>query len=622
MNVIAIEGSDELGKVEAFLDAAYKADYGTISNNLAYGLSADVVDDDHTTALQIASAQGNLSVMQILLNNGASVEKCNHCGFTPLLHAARNGKAQAIELLIQYDADPFRTTFYGTTALSLASAGGHARAMAVLRKYESQTRRCAPTPLISAIARKQYQTVIYLEFEGVIQHPCRDKFYELDIFQITQQLMDFKMTALLRDLGLRPLNQARLNCFDSRMFADQDPRIEISRKRTDIRCLIRDHQVALVDRVLDTNDYSGLPAGVTPLMYAAVAGNVPMVQTLLRHNCDINAAYHHFTSLMIAIVCGNDAVVQFLIRKGANRSTNGYQFSLFELASNSDGISPATTQLILTESVRKMCLVNRLSGVLEKICKGCKMSEMRGHQPIKLDRNARHISFLQRVVQNMGAKSNWVPEELFDVLAWPDSPSTYAKISNMPNEAEDERIMVNIDEQKQFRYLLSKDLAKRTAEEDSPTRAPSFETVASLTSSNNLQMRPQQCSNISKLQSVLFNFNSGSPKNINSTTSSPHDANLSTMFEADTWHKNEIPVLEDINEMCLAYEYEKEYWNLLNRRCSPDVCQKLEEQEVDCETFLMLTKKEFISFGINRSDAGVLISIQKILKEEQKLVMT
>lgn len=46
------------------------------------------------------------------------------------------------------------------------------------------------------------------------------------------------------------------------------------------------------------------------------------------------------------------------------------------------------------------------------------------------------------------------------------------------------------------------------------------------------------------------------------------------------------------------------------------MCQKLEEQEVDYETFLMLTKAEFISFGINRSDAGILSSIQKILKEE------
>lgn len=46
------------------------------------------------------------------------------------------------------------------------------------------------------------------------------------------------------------------------------------------------------------------------------------------------------------------------------------------------------------------------------------------------------------------------------------------------------------------------------------------------------------------------------------------------------------------------------------------MCRKLEEQEVDYETFLMLSKAEFISFGINRSDACVLISIQKMLKEE------
>lgn len=48
--------------------------------------------------------------MRMLLNCGASVDKCNHCGYTPLLHAARNGKAEAIELLIRHGANPFRTT--------------------------------------------------------------------------------------------------------------------------------------------------------------------------------------------------------------------------------------------------------------------------------------------------------------------------------------------------------------------------------------------------------------------------------------------------------------------------------------------------------------------------------
>lgn len=65
MDVIKVKETDESERTEVFLDAAYKADYETISNNLAYGLSADVMDDDHTTALQIASAQGNLRVVSL-----------------------------------------------------------------------------------------------------------------------------------------------------------------------------------------------------------------------------------------------------------------------------------------------------------------------------------------------------------------------------------------------------------------------------------------------------------------------------------------------------------------------------------------------------------------------------
>ncbi|VDK39801.1 unnamed protein product [Gongylonema pulchrum] len=96
MDVVEVQDADVLEEVERFLDFACAADLDGIAGILANGLSVDVVDDAHTTALQIAAAQ--------------AVDKCNDCGFTPLLHAARNGKAEVVELLIRHNADPCRTT--------------------------------------------------------------------------------------------------------------------------------------------------------------------------------------------------------------------------------------------------------------------------------------------------------------------------------------------------------------------------------------------------------------------------------------------------------------------------------------------------------------------------------
>ncbi|CAG9539605.1 unnamed protein product [Cercopithifilaria johnstoni] len=519
MDVVEIKGANEWEIIEAFLVAAYNADYQTISNDLAYGLSADVMDDDHITALQIASAQGNLPVMQMLLNCGASVDKCNHCGFTPLLHAARNGKAQAIELLIRHGADPFRTTFYGATALSLASARGHLNVMVMLRKYASETRRRAPTPLIAAIATKQYQIVIHLQFAGIIQHPCRDMFYELDAFHVAEQLMDLKMIVLLRDLGLQFLNQSAIYYLATRTPTNQESQVvKMRRKTPDIRCLIRDHQLALVDWIMDLNDFSGLPAGTTPLMYAAIVGNILMVETLLRHNCDINATFYGFTPIMIAIVCGNDELTRYLIKKGASQNTNGCQFSLFELASNSEGISSTTIQLLLTRSAHKMRLIERMSTILQKISGWRAMSQPICHQPVKLEKNASQLSFVQKVTQNMGLKSNWVPEELFDALVWPDSPCTCFEAINeprspvaIPTSLLEERIMVSVDEER-HRCLLSDYSSKMIEKDNSPTSSSKFEPPLSLISTNYLHLRQQQCSSISRLQSILFHFGSGSPK--------------------------------------------------------------------------------------------------------------
>ncbi|MCP9259242.1 hypothetical protein DINM_002202 [Dirofilaria immitis] len=601
----------ESEKVEIFLNAAYKADYEAVNNHLADGLSADVADDDNTTALQIASAQGNLPVMQILLNRGASVDKCNHCGFTPLLHAARNGKTQAVELLIRYGADPFRTTFFGTTALSLASAGGHLNVIVMLREYKSQTRRRAPTPLIAAIATKQYQIVIYLKFAGITQYPCRDTFYELDAFHVAEQLMDLKMKALLCDLGLQLLrlpsiyspSGTSINQKSQMIFRGRD-----TKKTADIRCLIRDHQIGLVNWIMDLNDYSGLPIGTTPLMYAAIVGNVSMVQILLQRKCDINASCYGFTPIMIAIACGNDALTRYLIKKGANQSTNGHQFSLLNWHPTRDTAKDLKTEKSEPNIASRPFL----------IC----------HQPIKLEVGVRQLSFLQKVVQNMGSKSNWVPEKLFDALAWPDCQCMCFEDSNIVHASEavpaqllEEKIMVSSDDQEQsvnvgcsFTNFLHKKYLSEALKDSYPIRSSNFEATLSLVDNDYLHMRQQQCSSISKLRSTLYYFDSRLPKNCSITSS--NSINLSKTLNSIGWKDNEIPIIESINELCSAYKYEKKYRDIMNKRCSPDVCQKLAEQEIDYETFLILTKAEFISLGINRSDAGILIYIQKMLKEE------
>lgn len=68
MGATEINGTDEWKRTEEFLVAVYKADYQTVSSSLAYGLSADTMDDDHITALQIASAQGNLPMVSVYSN--------------------------------------------------------------------------------------------------------------------------------------------------------------------------------------------------------------------------------------------------------------------------------------------------------------------------------------------------------------------------------------------------------------------------------------------------------------------------------------------------------------------------------------------------------------------------
>lgn len=83
------------------------------------------------TALMVASAYGNLPVVQHLLTNNAnpnySVE-----GWSPLAEAALWGHTEVIRALLEYKADIENQSADGTTPLLLAAGDGHADAVKLL----------------------------------------------------------------------------------------------------------------------------------------------------------------------------------------------------------------------------------------------------------------------------------------------------------------------------------------------------------------------------------------------------------------------------------------------------------------------------------------------------------
>ena len=77
------------------------------------------------TALIAAARRGNVSICQLLLDNGADIETPDHQGRTALYAASQEGHIKTVNLLLQLGADLEPITANETTPLSISAKNGH-----------------------------------------------------------------------------------------------------------------------------------------------------------------------------------------------------------------------------------------------------------------------------------------------------------------------------------------------------------------------------------------------------------------------------------------------------------------------------------------------------------------
>ncbi|HTR06097.1 MAG TPA: ankyrin repeat domain-containing protein [Paraburkholderia sp.] len=83
-------------------------------------------------ALMLASLNGDLDLVKLLITKGAEVNKK---GWTPLHYAAANGNDDVAKLLIGYSADVNALSPNGTTPLMMAARGDHLTTLQVLLEH-------------------------------------------------------------------------------------------------------------------------------------------------------------------------------------------------------------------------------------------------------------------------------------------------------------------------------------------------------------------------------------------------------------------------------------------------------------------------------------------------------
>ena len=110
-NSTALHCAAEIGNTEV---VKLLVDAGSSS-----GFDIDLKEDIDQTPLHLATQEGHVEVMQILLNSGAKVDEQDQYGYTPLHYAAIIRNIQAIKLLLEYKPNLDLKNYYGETVCEL-----------------------------------------------------------------------------------------------------------------------------------------------------------------------------------------------------------------------------------------------------------------------------------------------------------------------------------------------------------------------------------------------------------------------------------------------------------------------------------------------------------------------
>ena len=118
--------------------AALQGNIKLVQKLLEYKAYPHIVGNYDISPLHIATQHGRYKIAELLLQNNADANQHGYGwqSYTPLHNTAIYGHCRIVEILLKYNADPNRKSHFKETPLDLATCNNHDAVVALLKATE------------------------------------------------------------------------------------------------------------------------------------------------------------------------------------------------------------------------------------------------------------------------------------------------------------------------------------------------------------------------------------------------------------------------------------------------------------------------------------------------------
>jgi ankyrin repeat protein len=249
------------------------------------------------TLLFIAAQNGHTDTVRLLLGRGTPIEAATSDGETALLIASQNGHTYTVRFLLDRGAFIEATTQNGWTPLFAAALYGHTNTVRLLLDRCAKIEAACPngtTPLFIAIQRRYLEIIKLLILQGAhVNMPT----------ELAQQILPFTSPEI-------------------RFYLTETTPRTLFPTQTLLQAARGNWEELVVASVVEDADITAtFPDGYTALHWAALHGNVPMANFLIKKGSAVNAQnIYGDTPLHVATREQKEAMVYGLLINGADPS--------------------------------------------------------------------------------------------------------------------------------------------------------------------------------------------------------------------------------------------------------------------------------------------------------------